>query len=217
MIKNILLIIMMISFTNIARCELFKEDFEKKDSLKNWEIMQGNPEISSAQKHGGKFSLSLPQETRLFWFADDKKNRFGKASFWVYDSKVGGKSLGKNANGPKFGLINFNEQKFFLGIIKRQDRAVWGTYNWCSTIAGDSDWWQVGPEFHKNKVTKGWHKFTFNVSDKETIEVSIDETAPAKISAEKSEFDRGFSGVCFENKKDGEETFFYDDIEIEFK
>ena len=212
--KKIVLLIGVVCFvagTSYAKTQ--KEDFEK-GSLKDWEI-EGDAKISSDQKHSGTKSLFVPKGSKAIWITS-KENKFGKVTFWVYDSRVGGKFI-KHSNGPSFGIADSDSNYFVLGMIERiGDPFRWGTYYYCSSVVSIFGWWY--PDLGtKANIAKGWHKFLFNIADSKTLEVIRDDEKQGNIDLEKVQFSSGFAGVYFSGGADGEETFYYDDIEIEMK
>jgi len=214
MLRRIYLTAVMIGFlVSICYSESFKEDFEK-GSLKGWEI-EGDAKISGEQKHGGTKSLFVPKGSKAIWTVS-KENKYGKVTFWLYDSKVGGKITGV-VNGPRWGVTNEDGDCLVLGLVNRNSPHIkWGTYFWCSTL--DNSWytWRYpGNKF--GNVKQGWHKFVFNLPDEKTLEVTMDDDAVANIPIDSAKFTKGFTGVYFEGGKGGEEKFYFDDIEIVIK
>ena len=219
--KNIIHIIAALVFCLIASGysgNILKEGFEDwTDNLKGgWETI-GDVKVSTDQKHSGKKALFVPAGTQAEWKINEYEDKFGKVSFWAYDSKVGGVTGDwPSKNGPNFGLRNIDGRYFVLGFQCSYNH-VWGNYFWCSTVTdGWRSWWWPSEDFKEEDIKKGWHKFVFNLPESGMLTVSLDDHE-ADIPMDKAKFKKGFSGLHFEGGKSGQETFYFDDIEVEFK
>jgi len=112
-------------------------------------------------------------------------------------------------------VVNSDGEKFSLAFEQsKSGRHVWGAYYYlCSTK--EYLWTDLAKA--SGKIEKGWHKITIDMPDISTIIFTLDEKKPEEIDKAKSLFTKGFNGVIFGCEKDGAETFYYDDIEINFK
>ena len=195
--------------------EKVEQNFEKKDALKDWEI-EGDVKIVTDQKHAGKSSLSVPVGGSAIW-RFGKKDKYGKASIWVFDTCVNNKENkpGKKWDGPYFGLVNADEDKVVMWVSWRDWlKSVWGI---CFT--GESqfnkNWYPKG-----SKRISGWQNFIFEFPDAKTLTVTQDEKETTGFEEKVEYFKRGASGLVFNGGKTSgkeDETFYYDDIEITLK
>lgn len=216
--KNIVVLAVLFLALPVYSGNIIKEGFEDwtSDLKGGWETM-GDVKVSSGQKHSGKAALFVPYGSQAEWKINEYEDKFGSVSFWVYDSKVGGVTGDwPSKNGPNFGVRNIDGKYFVLGFQCSYNH-VWGTYFWCSTATdGWRSWWWPSEDFGDTEVKKGWHKFTFNLPNSEALSVKIDDYE-ADIPMNKVKYYKGFSGLHFEGGRNGQETFYFDDIEVEFK
>lgn len=217
MMKKLIITIVALSFAGSMYAAKITEGFEDKTVLKKWEI-EGDAVISPTQKHGGKSALFTPAGSlAVFRFAPE--NKFGTISMWVYDSGNNSKesSVGKAWNGPYFGLINSDDDKLLL-------RPVWRPYmkpfGWAIFLTAENQMFSPNWSSVSRKAST-WIKVTFSFPDEKTIGATFDDEKEAKQLPEKVEFfNKGANGVAFAGGDDlGEnnETFFFDDIEIDVK
>jgi len=197
------------------------EGFEDKAVLKKWEV-EGDVAIVTDQKHGGKSSLYVPAGSSAVWRVS-KENKFGTVTIWVYDSCVNNKEStpGKNWNGPYFGLVNEDDDKFVFTPVWRPYMKPTG-YGmiWTAESQWYSPWWS-----RVMRSQAGWNKFTFDCSDDKTLRVIVNDEQESSGLAEKvgenlKYFNKGFVGVCFGGRDDlgdKNEKFYFDDIEINQK
>ncbi len=197
----------------VCRAEAVKEGFENEECLKAWKI-DGEVKIVKDQFHSGEKSLLVPVSSSAVWQVS-KENKTGTVSFWVYDSRVGLKKGSTYQFGPYFGVVNTDGEKFSLAFEQsKSGRHIWGAYYYlCSTK--EYLWTDLAKT--SGKIEKGWHKIKIEMPELNTIIFTLDENKPEEIDKEKSLFTKGFSGIIFGAEKDGAETFYYDDIEINFK
>lgn len=194
-----------------------KEDFENWSLKGGWEIV-GDAKISGDQKHGGKNSLYLPLDSKAEWKINEYENNYGKFILWFYDSKVGNVSEGtwnRIKKGPAFGVKNLDGDKLMLGFVCIPGW-TWGNYFWYSSLSTEwYKWAPVNEDFNGDNVAKGWHKFTFEFKENRDIRVTLDDIE-AKLPQSKSKFRSGFCRIFFEGGNDGEETAYFDDLEVIF-
>ena len=217
MLRRMMLTAMALSFSASVYAAKITEGFEDTAVLKKWEI-EGDAKISEAQFHGGKSALSVPAgATAIFRFSTE--NKFGTVIMWVYDSfSTKGSKLAKNWSGPYFGLINSDDDKA-VELVAFRTQSTSGVKNYRVVFTGENQWYNTWSSGIARKA--GWNKFTFTFTDDKTIEAAWndekkDVTFPLKLQF----FNKGASGIIFgggENLKADNETFYYDDIEIEVK
>lgn len=193
------------------------EGFEDKTVLKKWET-EGDVVISSEQKHGGKNALFVPAAASAT-LRFSAENSFGAINIWVYDSCVNIKATtpGKNWNGPHFGLINSDDDKLaFLPLW----RSYVKPHAFGVVFTAENQWfnqWSTGAR----RKAAGWMKVTFSFPDEKTLAVTFNDEKEAGSVAERLQyFNKGANGIIFNGGQDiGEknETFFFDDLEIDVK
>ena len=192
--------------------EKIKEDFEKAD-LKKWEV-DSEVKIATDQFHAGKKSLSVPLGNSAVWVLG-KENKFGTVTVWVYDSKIGKIEDEASLIGPHFGLKNSDDEMLKIGLRNEASGLKWGAYYWCSTLKNKTSWW---PVFSKKLFpAAGWYKFTITYMDKTNVEVTFNDEKTIPLPEDKTAFDTGFNAIFFNGGKNGNETFYFDDIEIALK
>ncbi len=217
MFKRMVLAVMAVSFASVLYAEKLTEGFEDKAVLKKWEI-EGDVTIAETQFHGGKSSLSVPAgSTAAFRFS--KENKFGTVTIWVYESLVNkGKKPGKNWAGPYFGLINSDDDKA-VELVAWREKSKSGSLNYRCVFTGENQWYNVWSSGIARKA--GWNKFTFNFPDEKTLGVNFNDASEDTTFPTKKEFfNKGANGIVFgggDNLKAENETFFYDDVEIDLK
>ena len=212
MLKRMVLVVMAVSFATSIYAAKITEGFEDKTVLKKWEI-EGDAVISTDQQHGGKSSLYTPVgSTAIFRFSPD--NKFGTVTMWVYDSSVNRKGKG---DGPYFGLINSDDDKAVEAI---SFSPVLAMNQYAVIFTAENQWynkWNSG--IARAKAT--WMKFVFTFTDDKTLgvtanDVKEDTTFPTKLEF----FNKGANGIVFGGGPSlgaKNETFYYDDIEIDVK
>ena len=218
MLKNMVLVVIAVSFATSLFAAKVVEGFEDKTVLKKWEL-EGDVVIAADQKHAGKSALKVPAgASAALRFSPD--NSFGTVSMWIYDSCVNVSQSSFTAvwNGPHFGLINSDDDKALIRIMWRAQNAPPSGY--CTTFTADNQmfswgWGSVG------RKTAGWNKWTFNFPDDKTIGCTFNDEKEVNAFADKLEFfPSGANGIYLNGGQDiGEknETFYYDDIEIDVK
>ncbi len=215
MFKRIVLAVMAVSFASYIYAAKISEGFEDKAVLKKLEL-EGDVSVAADQFHGGKTALSVPAGA-VATFKFNPENVFGTATMWVYDSFTAkGSKPGKVWNGPYFGLINSDDDK---AVEKISWRAYANVNNYTVVFTGENQWSNVWDSGISRK--KGWNKFVFTFTDDKTLGVTVndekeDVTFPGKLEF----FNKGANGLVFgggEVLKPANETFYFDDIEIDFK
>ncbi len=212
MVKKLVLTAMVLGFAASLYAAKITEGFEDKAVLKKWEI-EGDATISTDQQHGGKSSLYTPVgSTAIFRFSPE--NKFGTVTMWIYDSFVNKKG---KSDGPYFGLINSDDDK----AVELISFAPYLAMNQYSVVfTGENQWfnkWNSGI----SRAKAAWMKFVFTFTDEKTLGVTSndekeDSTFPGKLEF----FNKGANGIVFgggTDLKPKNETFYYDDIEIDVK
>ncbi len=217
MLKKMVLAVMALSFAAVVYAAKTAEGFEDKAILKKWEV-EGDVTISTDQFHGGASSLSVPAgATASFRFSTE--NKFGTVTMWVYDSlAVQTNKKDKNWNGPYFGLVNSDDDKA-VELVAFRSQSSSGAKNYRVVFTGENQWFNVWSSGIARK--KGWNKFVFTFTDAKTLGVTYndekeDTTFPTKLEF----FNKGANGITFSGGsvlKPDNETFYYDDIEIDLK
>lgn len=216
MLKRIVMSLVVVSFASSLFAAKKTEGFEDKSVLKKWEI-EGDAVINSTQKHSGKNALSVPAgATATLRFGTDDK--FGSVSMWVYDSCVNTKDQpGKNWNGPYFGLINSDDDKAVEFVCWRPYLSA-GAYS--DVFTSENQWSNVWYSQIARKAA-GWNKFTFTFTDEATLGVTFNDEKEDNVFPKKLEFfKRGANGLILgggQDLGDRNESFYYDDIEIDMK
>lgn len=175
------------------------EGFESKEILKKMEI-EGDVVISGDQFHGGKTALYVPENSQAI-FTIGTENKFGTASFWVYDScnckTEATAPLGWG--GPFFGLVNADGDKVVLWA--QSSKGVKFGTGYAVTFTAENQW------FTKwwSKITRGkagWNKYTFTCTDEKTLSVTQnDEKEVSSISEKVEFFNKGFTGIIMAGGK----------------
>ena len=215
-IRSLVFAVIAVSFSASLFAEKVTEGFEDKTVLKKWEI-EGDAVISEDQFHGGKTSLKVPAgASAVYRFS--KENAFGTVSFWMYDScvNVSQTSMKTVWNGPHFGLINSDDDKALLRIMWRAKNAP--PSGFCTTFTAENQMFTFGWASITRK-TAGWGKWSFTFTDAKTLSAAFNDDKEVKSFSDKIEFfNKGANGIVFNGGQDikaKNETFYYDDIEIE--
>jgi len=204
---------MAVSFATSIYAAKMTEGFEDKTVLKKWEI-DGDVVVSADQKHGGNTALFVPAGATATWrFATE--NKFGTISMWVYDSFAVKK--GKAGGGPYFGLINGDDDK----AVEMIHFAPYLSINHYSNVfTAENQWYSQGYSGIV-RPKAAWGKFTFTFTDSKTLGVTYNDEKEDSIFPTKLEFfNKGANGLIFAggpNLGAKNETFYYDDIEIDLK
>ena len=212
------LTIMIVSLAVSMYAAKVTEGFEDKTILKNWEI-EGDVAISGGQKHSGKSALFVPAGAKAI-LRFGAENKYGTVTIWVYDSYVNNKKNkpGKEWNGPYFGLINSDDDKA-VEIL------AWKTWlsvlNYNQVFTAENQWFSIGWSGLKRPEAAAWSKFTFTFPNDKTLGLTFNDEKEVNGWPEKIEFfNKGANGIVFgggQDIKDKNETFYYDDIEIDVK
>ena len=140
-------------------------------------------------------------------------------TMWVYDSGVNSKesSVGKAWNGPFFGLVNSDDDKMILTPVWR---AYMKPFGYAVFFTGENQMYSPGWTSVSRKAAV-WVKVTFTFTDAKTLSVTFDDEKEAKHVPDKLEFfNKGANGITFgggQDLKKNNETFYFDDIEIDVK
>ena len=214
--KSTVLAVMVLCFASSVFAAKVTEGFEDKASLKKWEL-EGDVVIDGEQFHGGKTALKVPAgASATFRFAPE--NKFGTVSFWLYDScvNVSQTSMKTVWNGPHFGLVNSDDDKALIRIMWRAKNAP--PSGFCTTFTAENQMFTFGWASIMRK-TAGWSKWTFSFTDAKTLGATVGDEKEVKSFSDKLEFfNKGANGIVFNGGQDikaKNETFYYDDIEID--
>jgi len=212
MVKRLVMAAVVLSFSASIFAAKISEGFEDKAALKKWEI-EGSAVISADQKHGGNSSLFVPNGATATWrFATE--NKFGTVTMWVYDSFAVKKAKGA-AGGPYFGLINGDDDK----AVEIIHFAPYLNINYYSNVfTAENQWYSQGYSGIA-RPKAAWGKFTFTFTDAKTLSVSYNDDKEDSAFPTKLEFfNKGANGVVFAGGPSlgaTNETFYYDDIEVD--
>lgn len=212
MFKRMVLIVMSVSFAASLYAAKITEGFEDKTVLKKWEI-DGDAVISTDQKHGDKSSLLVPAgATATFRFSPE--NKYGTVTMWVFDSFAVKKG---KAGGPYFGLINSDDDK----AVEIVHFAPYLNINYYSNVfTAENQWYSQGYSGIA-RPKAAWGKFTFTFTDDKTLGVTYNDDKEDSIFPTKLEFfNKGANGIILGGGPSlgaKNETFYYDDIEIDVK
>lgn len=212
MVRKLLMAVIALSFAVSMQAAKVTEGFEDKSVLKKWEI-EGDAVIASTQKHAGKSSLFVPAgSSAVYRFSPE--NKFGTVSMWVYDSYNNKSGKG---TGPHFGLINSDDDKALI-VVSYAPQVTVAHYSDIFTAENQMfNVWYSGVK----RVAAAWAKFTFTFTDDKTLSCMVNDETEDKTFGSKLEFfSAGANGVVMVGGGDfGEtnETFYYDDIEIDVK
>ncbi len=212
MAKQLVMAVLALCFGMSLYAAKITEGFEDKTVLKKWEI-EGDAVISTDQQHGGKSSLYTPAgSTAIFRFSPE--NKFGTVTMWVYDSFAVKKGKG---DGPYFGLINSDDDKA-VEIVSYKPYLNINDYS--EIFTAESQWFSPWHSAIK-RAKAAWSKFTFTFTDANTLGATFnDEKESAAFSTKLEYFNKGANGVVFAggaNHGAKNETFYFDDIEIDVK
>ena len=177
---------------------------------------KGDVKVVGEQKHGGEKSLMLGAKAEAT-LSVAKTDSFGTATMWIWDN--GCKFGTTHANGPQFGLVNEDGDKFYFSIIFAPYLKGDDTYGWQVSIEPYSKW------YSRAARSAGWHRIVFTYPDAKTLTVKVDDkydsaTDPNVQSgdAAKIKFDKGFTGLWFYGGQDDKAAPLHvDDIIVEMK
>ncbi len=212
MVRKLVMAVMVVCFGFSLYAAKISEGFEDKTVLKKWEI-EGDVAVSDAQKHGGNSSLFTPAgATAIFRFSTE--NKFGTVTMWVYDSFAVKKGTG---SGPYFGLINSDDDKA-VEIISYKPYLNLNDYS--EVFTAENQWFSPWHSAIK-RPKAAWGKFTFTFTDDKTLGATFnDDKESAQFSNKLEFFNKGANGIILSggaSQGAKNETFYFDDIEIDVK
>ena len=210
--RRLVMAVVALSFAASMYAAKITEGFEDKAVLKKWEI-EGDAIINSVQKHGGKSALHVPAgASAVFRFSPE--NKYGTVTMWVYDSFVNKSGKGMS---PQFGIINSDDDKALL-VLSFAPQVSPTVYSDIFTAENQMfNIWYSG--IHRPKAA--WAKFSFSFPDDKSLGLNCNDEKEDSVFSTKLEFfSQGANGITIAGGNDfGEknETFYFDDIEIDVK
>jgi len=177
-------------------------DFEKKLDDR-WKLE--GAAVSGQQKHGGSKSLKVDNLARFVF--GEHEDLPVRVTMWIYDA---GAKFGKQGvNGPAWGVVTADGDKFCLRQVWRPYLGGDSGYSWLNT--GENQWFS--PRACGVGRKQGWSEWVFDFTDPSAARITGNGQAVRRLTPKFTP--RGAVAIYLLNGKGG--PLYVDDIKIEYR